>query len=538
MKKTFGKILGAFLCLGMVLGLMPTQVFEVYAEETHTHCIYGTSDTGACSHNNDITFMEWDKTDCLPSEAGSYYLTKDVVLPDGEASRKISKEIRLCLNGHTITESKAAGESIEVEKGARFYVTDCIGTGAIQRTADAKKASVIRVNYGTSPDGSGIMYLYSGTITGGSADYVNDGSERSYKGGGGVYNAGTFRMFGGNIVNNTSTVNGGGICNDLEGCLELDGGTVANNTVTEKPRYGVEDGGGGIFNVGQAYMRGNAVVSNNTANGYGGGVLNKGTFQMTGNAKITGNQTKDYAYAGGGVYNCRYHYNNQNGKFSMFNNAMITDNHASQGGGLVNDYDGKVDINNDCSISNNVAHNTSGGGIYNKSELCIKGKVKINNNKAATSGGGILDDSANCTVALYLYGAEITDNVAGKKGGGVYHHYGSLLLANLNMIMDNTVQNADGKSANNLACAYMEESNATYQYPRILKKKIAEDVGPFAGKVGLQTSIIKVYAAFDDTISKDDLDYFFSDQMAYTPAIAADDTGVERIVLQKKSIQA
>ena len=63
MKKTFGKILGAFLCLGMVLGLMPSQVFEVYAEETHTHCIYGTSDTEACNHNNDITFVEWDKTD-------------------------------------------------------------------------------------------------------------------------------------------------------------------------------------------------------------------------------------------------------------------------------------------------------------------------------------------------------------------------------------------------------------------------------------------------------------------------------------------
>ena len=103
-----------------------------------------------------------------------------------------------------------------MEKGAKFYVTDCIGTGAIQRTADAGKASVIRVNYDdTATVGSGIMYLYSGTITGGSGDYINDGSERSYKGGGGVYNAGTFRMFGGNIVNNTSTVNGGGICNDL-----------------------------------------------------------------------------------------------------------------------------------------------------------------------------------------------------------------------------------------------------------------------------------------------------------------------------------
>ena len=39
MKKTFGKILGAFLCLGMVLGLMPTQVLQVKAAEEHKHCV-------------------------------------------------------------------------------------------------------------------------------------------------------------------------------------------------------------------------------------------------------------------------------------------------------------------------------------------------------------------------------------------------------------------------------------------------------------------------------------------------------------------
>ena len=36
MKKTFGKILGAFLCLGMVLGLMPSQALQVFAEEEPT----------------------------------------------------------------------------------------------------------------------------------------------------------------------------------------------------------------------------------------------------------------------------------------------------------------------------------------------------------------------------------------------------------------------------------------------------------------------------------------------------------------------
>ena len=36
MKKTFGKILGAFLCLGMMLGLMPSQALQVFAEEEST----------------------------------------------------------------------------------------------------------------------------------------------------------------------------------------------------------------------------------------------------------------------------------------------------------------------------------------------------------------------------------------------------------------------------------------------------------------------------------------------------------------------
>ncbi len=36
MKKTFGKILGVFLCLGMVLGLMPSQALQVFAEEEPT----------------------------------------------------------------------------------------------------------------------------------------------------------------------------------------------------------------------------------------------------------------------------------------------------------------------------------------------------------------------------------------------------------------------------------------------------------------------------------------------------------------------
>ena len=43
MKKTFGKILGAFLCLGMVLGLMPSQALQVKAADEHKHCVCGAT---------------------------------------------------------------------------------------------------------------------------------------------------------------------------------------------------------------------------------------------------------------------------------------------------------------------------------------------------------------------------------------------------------------------------------------------------------------------------------------------------------------
>ena len=74
MKKTFGKILGAFLCLGMMLGLMPSQALQVKAGSLmkHKHCVCGAThkDVVTITSETEITFTAWTKTNSLPGYSG------------------------------------------------------------------------------------------------------------------------------------------------------------------------------------------------------------------------------------------------------------------------------------------------------------------------------------------------------------------------------------------------------------------------------------------------------------------------------------
>lgn len=82
LKKLFGKILGAGLCLGMILGLMPSQALQVKAAGEHKHCVCGAThkDVGDHTSETEITFEAWTKTNSPPDTAGNYYLENDVVL--------------------------------------------------------------------------------------------------------------------------------------------------------------------------------------------------------------------------------------------------------------------------------------------------------------------------------------------------------------------------------------------------------------------------------------------------------------------------
>lgn len=261
MKKTFGKILGAFLCLGMVLGLMPSQALQVKAAGEHKHCVCGAThrDVGDHTSETEITFTAWTKTNSLPDTAGNYYLENDVVLnvpTDAEEMYRgwqVPDGVVLCLNGHSITATgRNLSNDIFVTSNTTFTMTDCQNTG---RVTHAKNADGITYTGSAINVSGGTFKMYGGSITGNDATSNNPSDGRNC--GGGVYLSGTFKMYGGSITNNHSASDGGGVYIPTQwGCyFYMYGGNITGNT-TEKE-------GGGVYAVSDITVSGNVNITGN-----------------------------------------------------------------------------------------------------------------------------------------------------------------------------------------------------------------------------------------------------------------------------------
>ena len=263
MKKTFGKILGAFLCLGMVLGLMPSQALQVKAADEHKHCVCGAThrDVGDHTSETEITFEAWTKTNSLPDTAGNYYLENDVVISaptkdedSGYVGWQVPDDVVLCLNGHSITMTgREQCNAIFISWDKKFTLTDCKNTGKVTHAdkEDGKKytGSAIGVNGGT-------FKMYGGSIT--ENDATSDNSWDGSNCGGGVYlGAGNFKMYGGSITNNHSASEGGGVYISTQWDCDfyMYGGNITDNT-TEKE-------GGGVYAVSDMTVSGNVNITGN-----------------------------------------------------------------------------------------------------------------------------------------------------------------------------------------------------------------------------------------------------------------------------------
>ena len=263
MKKTFGKILGAFLCLGMVLGLMPSQALQVKAAGEHKHCVCGAThrDVGDHTSETEITFEAWTKTNSLPDTAGNYYLENDVVISaptkdedSGYVGWQVPDDVVLCLNGHSITMTgREQCNAIFISWDKKFTLTDCKNTGKVTHAdkEDGKKytGSAIGVNGGT-------FKMYGGSIT--ENDATSDNSWDGSNCGGGVYlGAGNFKMYGGSITNNHSASEGGGVYISTQWDCDfyMYGGNITDNT-TEKE-------GGGVYAVSDITVSGNVNITGN-----------------------------------------------------------------------------------------------------------------------------------------------------------------------------------------------------------------------------------------------------------------------------------
>ncbi len=366
----------------------------VKGELPHEHPICGKTcgHTGNEKHTDDI---EWKPVSSLSdiTEAGSYYLTKDV---ETSGTWELTDGVNLCLNGHSIkcTNTAEYYPVISIKENITFTLTDCEGgetphtfkkddTGRWVQDASGEitvKGVIFRA---TDVSGRGVgvsggtFNMYGGTVCGGSL-----GS------GGGVHvSSGTFNMYGGRISGNVSkdTSDGGG------------GGVYVCNSST--------------FN-----MSGNAAVSGNTAQ-YGSGVYlsSNSTFTMSEHAAISGNSAGNN---GGGIYI------SYPGTFTM-ENGTISGNSADKNGGGVYVHNSGAFTMNSGSISGNRA-TQNGGGVYVKNGTFTMSGGKVTGNSATEGGGGVRLDKGTFNMSG---SAVISRNTAAKYGGGVDVNNGSFTMS-------------------------------------------------------------------------------------------------------------
>ena len=276
------KVMAVCIAAALIVAMVPVYVF---AAGIHTnHCVCGGNAVEKGEHtscNDTQTWTAWDANESsnyqttLPT-SGTYYLTDNVTL---SSQHTVNGKLTICLNGNTIslTDTATTGSVIVVSSGSTFELTDCSST--------------------------------AGQITGGK------GYKFSYfqPSGGGVYNDGTFTMYGGIIAGNTAS-SGGGVYN--AGTFTMYDGTIGGQTENEK-NHATSSHGGGVYNYSGTFVMNGGTIIGNSASSFGGGVCNynSGTFTMTGGT-ITGNRGN----YGGGVYNSN--------QFNLSGNPVINGNHT------------------------------------------------------------------------------------------------------------------------------------------------------------------------------------------------------------------
>ena len=313
------------------------------------------------------------------------------------------------------------------------------------------------------PNSSTKVILGDGTAANGVLITANKGNQ-----GGGIYNAGTLKIYEGvHISNNTATLigniaDGAGIYNTGE--LHMFGGQIYSNTAGDSDNTGKGDGGGvlnskennssGTFN-----FQGGKIYGN-TAYNRGGGIYNNGgTVFMSGNA-VVGDATKtetaeegenkhsNFAYtSGGGIYSA-----GESNVYVGFLNELagsgcsggVCYNYAKEDGGGIYGTSADVTIQIcDTSVSYNGSSG-NGGGIYNQKSLTVlSGTIEGN---SAEYGGGIYNSE---TCYIYQNNNEhtyIRNNFATSgEGGGIYNIGG--VTMNAGTISGNTATGNDAQGA-------------------------------------------------------------------------------------------
>ena len=306
------------------------------------------------------------------------------LLLDGTCTGNFYITNNLTLSGPAILD----GGSVPTQFGATLNVIS--GTVVLNNLVIQHGVGID--NLGGGIWNSGQLTLNHSTVTHNTANAI-----------GGVFNMGQLILNGSTVSNNTTTGGSGGgifncganpgfqsfgLCTGAPGSLTLNYSIVSNNVIG-----GTVGDGGGISNDPQAVMTLNgSIVSGNTAGGNGGGIENQGTATLN-ISTVSGNT----AGSGGGI---------QNNGTATLNGSAVSNNSSTGGseffaggGGLSNGLSnaGSTTLNYSLVRDNSAAF--VGGGIF-----AGGGPMKINHcivtgNSAFTTGGGMFVWDGPTTVA-------------------------------------------------------------------------------------------------------------------------------------------
>lgn len=418
----------------------------------HKHCLCGGDGIG-CDHMN-IAWVAWESTNSLPT-SGSYYLLGDVKLT---AEVSISKDLNLCLNGHTIT--AASGKRIlstPTGADATISITDCtaatvdgvytagkltsgrdmegnVGGGAIYLRAGGNLNFYEGILTGNSAVAGGVLLVTTNTVTniyGGliTENFAKNGEEMGN--GGAIYamKGAEVNVYGGTFTNNDGK-SGGAIYIDGDSKLTVSGGLFAGNTAatnagaiygktaavtitggTYENNTSVKDGGALYYREGTIEVLGGTFRGNKTTGGAGGAI----SFSGNAVATIDGAFIEACEGGSGGAMIL------QGGSNTTINNVTIRDNDSHKYGGGIYLHASTLTVNGGTFSGNNATNR--GGAIY----ACENATLTVNGgtfdvNHADVNGGGIYGIATDMKVT----GGQIINNTSLKDGAGIYYREGNM----------------------------------------------------------------------------------------------------------------
>ncbi len=275
-------------------------------------------------------------------------LSKSLTINCGE-----DKIVYLDLQGYSI--SVASGLSVIKVSSGTLVLYDSVGGGTITGASQS--------NYlgggGIFVASGATLELYDGVTI------CDNATQTSTYLGGGVYNAGTFEMYGGIICENTSAGIGGGVYNI--GTFNLYNGEISANEA------GSGNYGAGVYNAGIFNMSGGTITENVSSAG-GAGVSNVGTMTMSGGS-ITNNISSG---GGAGIFA------GADSTLEMTGGEISGNEAGGNGGGITLSGDNAVVTISGGDIINNTASGNGGGIYFNKEELYISGDVDITGNERSS----------------------------------------------------------------------------------------------------------------------------------------------------------